>query len=243
MNHNADYEQVVRRILERSMRWLVFRRRLPATFKNAILYVSPAAGLRYVFRPMANVDPPLLMAARTLVRRNDVIWDIGANVGLFSLAAAVCAGDQGQVIAFEPDAWIAQLLRRTSRAQPIHNARITVVPVAVASEISLRSFSIAIRSRASNALSEYGLTEMGGVKEQYLVPAFNLDWLLSNLPTPDIIKIDVEGAELEVISNQVRMLTEVRPVILCEVASNNADEITKLLTSAAYRLFDGDKTL
>jgi hypothetical protein len=60
---------------------------------------------------------------------------------------------------------------------------------------------------------------------------------------PDIIKIDVEGAELEVLSNQVRMLTEVRPVILCEVAANNADEITKLLTSAAYRLFDGDKTL
>jgi FkbM family methyltransferase len=165
---------------------------------------GPAAGLRYVFRPMANIGPLLSMAARTLVKRDDVIWDIGANVGLFSLAATVCAGDQGQVIAFEPDAWIAQLLRRTSRAQPIHNARITVVPVAVASEISLRSFSITVRSRASNALSEYGLTQMGGVKEQDLVSAFNLDWLLSNLPTSDIIKIDGEGAELEVQSNQVR---------------------------------------
>jgi len=56
----ADYEQVFRRILERSMRWLVFRRRLPAAFENAVLYVSPAAGLRYVFRPMANVDPPVV---------------------------------------------------------------------------------------------------------------------------------------------------------------------------------------
>src|SRR6516165_8870459 len=117
MNHiAADYEQVFRRILERSMRWLVLRRRLPAAFENAVLYVSPAAGLHYVIRPKANVDPPLLMAARTLVRRNDVIWDIGANVGLFSLAAAVCAGDQSQVIAFEPDAWIAQFPRRRSRA-------------------------------------------------------------------------------------------------------------------------------
>ena len=113
MNHiAADYEQVFRRILERSLRWLVLRRRLPGEFENAVLYVSPAAALRYVFRPMANIDPPLLMAARRLVRSNDVIWDIGANVGLFSLAAAVRAGEQGQVIAFEPDAWIAQLLRR-----------------------------------------------------------------------------------------------------------------------------------
>ena len=244
MNHiTADYQRVFRRILERSLRWLVFRRRLPAAFENAVLYVSPAAGLRYVFRPMANIDPPLLMAARTLVKRDDVIWDIGANVGLFSLAAAVCAGDQGQVIAFEADTWIAQLLRRTSRAQPVNIAPITVVPVAVASEISLRSFSIAVRSRASNALSQYGLTQMGGVEEQYLVPAFNLDWLLSKLPVPDIVKIDVEGAELEVLSNQVRMLTEVRPVILCEITSNTADGMTKLLTSASYCLFNGDKPL
>ena len=232
-----------RRLLERSMRRLVFRRRLPVVFENAVLYVSPAAGLRYIFRPMANIDPPLLMAARALVKRDDVIWDIGANVGLFSLAAAVCAGDRGQVIAFEPDAWIAQLLRRTSGAQPIANARITVVPIAVASEISLRSFSIAVRSRASNALSEYGNTQMGGVEEQYLVAAFNLDWLLSKLPIPNIIKIDVEGAELEVLSNQVHMLTEIRPVIVCEVGSNTADEITKLLTSASYCLFDGEKPL
>jgi len=190
------------------------RRRLPAAFENAVLYVTPAAGLRYIFRPMANIDAPLLTVAHTLVRKDDVIWDIGANVGLFSLAAAVCAGDRGQVIAFEPDAWI-----------------------------SLRSLSIAARSRASNALSEYGSTQMGGLEEHHVVAAFNLDWLLSKLPMPDIIKIDVEGAELEVLSNQVRMLNEVRPLIVCEVGSNTTDEITKLLTSASYRLFDGEKPL
>ena len=58
-----------------------------------------------------------------------------------------------------------------------------------------------------------------------MVAAFNLDWLLSQLPIPDIVKIDVEGAELEVLSNQVRMLNEVRPVIVCEVGSNTADQL------------------
>jgi len=127
--------------------------------------------------------------------------------------------------------------------KPITSARITVVPIAVASEIALRSLSIAARSRASNALSEYGSTQMGGLEEHHVVAAFNLDWLLSKLPMPDIIKIDVEGAELEVLSNQVRMLNEVRPLIVCEVGSNTTDEITKLLTSASYRLFDGEKPL
>jgi FkbM family methyltransferase len=200
-----------------------------------------APRLRYIFTPMAKIDPPLLMAAHTLVRRDDVIWDIGANVGLFSLAAAVRAGDHGQVIAFEPDGWTAQLLRRTRRAQPITSAPITVALIAVARGVSLRSFSIAVRSRACDALSEYGSTQMGRVEEQHLVA--NLDWLLSQLPIPDIVKIDVEGAELEVLSNQVRMLNEVRPVIVCEVGSNTADEVTRLLTSESYCLFDGEKPL
>jgi len=208
-----------------------------------VLYVSPAAGLRFLFSSMASIDPPLLMAAHKLVRAGDVIWDIGANIGFFSLAAAVCAGNRGEVIAFEPDVWLVQLLRRTSAAQPAAHARITVVPAAVASEVSLRRFSIAARSRASNALVGYGSSQMGGVEEQYLVAVFNLDWLLARLRIPNVVKIDVEGAELEVLRNQHRMLNEVRPVIVCEVGSQTADEITRILSSASYCLFDGEKPL
>jgi FkbM family methyltransferase len=232
-----------RRLLERITRRLVFRRRLPAAFKRAVLYVSPAARLRFIFTPMPSIDPSLLKAAYELVQKGDVVWDIGANIGLFSVAAAARSGDSGSVIAFEPDAWLVQLLRRTSAAQPDTIARITVVPVAVASEVSLRDFSIAVRSRASNALAEYGYSQMGGIEERQVVAAFNLDWLLTKFPTPSVVKIDVEGAELEVLCHQHRMLNEVRPVIICEVGSESADEITRVFASASYCLFDGEKAL
>jgi len=111
---------IARRILERLTRHLVYRRRLPAEFGNAALYVSPAAGLRFLFTPTSRIDPPLLLAAHKLIKRGDVVWDIGANIGLFALAAAVCADGQGEVIAFEPDTWLVQLLRRTSAVQPPH---------------------------------------------------------------------------------------------------------------------------
>jgi Methyltransferase FkbM domain len=114
-------------------------------------------------------------------------------------------------------------------------------PLEASSEISLRQFSIATRSRASNALAEYGSSQMGGVQEQQMVAAFNLDWLVKKLPRPNIIKIDVEGAELEVLRGQPYMLNEVRPVILCEVGSQSADQITRILTSASYRLLDGER--
>jgi FkbM family methyltransferase len=222
---------------------MVLRRQLPKKFGNAVLYASPAAGLRYFFKPMVRIDPPLLMAADKLVKAGDVIWDIGANIGLFALAAAVRSGKHGKVIAFEPDVWLVDLLRRTGASQPAENAEITVVPVAVASEVSLRDFSIAARSRASNALAEYGNSQMGGIVERQVVPAFNLDWLLTRLPVPDLIKIDVEGAEAEVLCNQSHMLNKVRPVIICEVGSRSSEEITRLLTDASYRLFDGEKLL
>jgi FkbM family methyltransferase len=232
-----------RRLVEWMTSGLVIRRRLPAAFARAALYVSPAAGLRFLVRPMGSVDPSLLTAAERLVKRGDVVWDIGANVGLFSVAAAVRAGHTGKVFAFEPDLWLVGLLERTSVRQSAELARIAVVPVAVASDISLRSFSIASQSRAWNALTEYGRGQMGGVRKQHLVPAFNLDWLLSTLPMPNLVKIDVEGAELEVLREQSRLLNVVRPVIICEVGSETADEITRLLTAASYCLFDGEKEM
>ena len=84
---------------------------------------------------------------------------------------------------------------------------------------------------------------MGGLEEQQVVAAFNLDWLLTRLPIPDVIKIDVEGAELEVLRNQSRMLNQVRPVIICEVGRSRVTKLRELLTCASYRLFDGQKPL
>ena len=80
------------------------------------------------------------MAAFKLVKSDDVIWNIGANIGL---AAAVRSGKRGKAISFEHDVWLVELVRPTSAAQPAKNAPIGVVPVAVAPEVSLRGFSIA----------------------------------------------------------------------------------------------------
>ena len=92
-------------------------------------------------------------------------------------------------------------------------------------------------------MAEYGRDQLGGVEEQQIVPAFNLDWLLTKLPTPQIIKIDVEGAQVEVLRGQQHMLNEVRPVIICEVGSAASSDITDIFNSVRYRLYDGDKPL
>ena len=80
---------------------------------------------------------------------------------------------------------------------------------------------------------------MGGVKEVRVLPCFSLDTLLIHFPEPKVLKIDVEGAELEVLKGATRILSEIRPRIYCEVASNTRDEVTAILKSHNYRLWDG----
>lgn len=205
--------------------------------------VTPAAGLKYLIRPMAAIDPSLLRNAQELVRPGDTVWDIGANVGLFAFSAAALSGVGGQVFAFEPDLWLAQLLRRSQTMQPSSNAPVTIVPAGVGAAVALRRFQISSRSRAANALAGHGSSQFGQILEEQTIPVFNVDWLLENIATPNIVKCDVEGAEVEVFANQWKILKTCRSIVVCEVSPENAGTITDLFHSNAYRLFDGEKPL
>lgn len=234
---------VARTLIESSTRTWVYRRRLPDLFAGTSIFVTPSAGLKYLFRSMADIDPTLLRNVSELVRPGDVVWDIGANVGLFAFSAAVRAGHKGRVIAFEPDIWLVQLLRKSAAIQPETSAPVSIVATAVASSVSLQSMMIASRSRASNALAGYGYSQMGSVSETQVVVTLNLDWLAARLPAPNVIKCDVEGAELEVFAGQTDILDRIRPVIICEVGAKTSVKISDIFTTASYRLYDGEQPL
>jgi FkbM family methyltransferase len=234
---------MTRRVVERFTRDWVFARHLPSSFGEVPIYVTPSAGLKYLFKPMTKVDPILLRNVIELIRPSDIVWDIGANVGLFSFAAAARAGSNGQVIAFEPDTWLVQILQKSASAQPETSAPVTIVSAAVASSLSLRQFTIASRSRAYNTLSNFANTRVGKHHQQQTVVALTLDWLTENLPLPTVVKCDVEGAEIEVFSGQSKILSKIRPVIICEVGEKTSERMTDILFKGKYRLYDGEKPL
>lgn len=231
---------MLRRMIEGVTRDWVIRRRLPADFLRASIHVTPSAGLRYLYRSMDEVDSVLLGLVREFVKPRAVVWDIGANVGLFSFAAASLAGPAGRVVALEPDAWLVQLLRRSALDQPEGSAPVQVVPAAVAAEVSIRTLCLANRSRAANYLAEFGTIQTGGAREEQSVVAVTLDWLLESLPAPRVLKIDVEGAEMEVLKGAKRLFETARPIVLCEVIPASAPAVTSFLKAHNYRIFDGE---
>jgi FkbM family methyltransferase len=229
----------LRRAVERASHRVVVRRRLPPPFASARIYVSTEGGLRYLARAMAGVDPALLQLAAEVVQPGDTVWDIGANMGLFSFAAAVAAGPEGRVLAVEPDTELAGLLRR-SAAEGAGRAPVEVLPAAVSDDLSVARFHVARRNRATSHLAGFGSAMAGGVRSTQLVPTVTLDWLAARFPVPDVLKIDVEGAELAVLSGGAGVLAR-SPTVICEVCAQNADAVTGILASHRYTLYDGER--
>jgi FkbM family methyltransferase len=209
---------VFRRILNRLSRGVVLKRHLPRDFGGAPLFVSPESALAYWRRDLSKVDPFLLSMVRALVRPKMVVWDIGANVGLFSFAAASLGA---QVVAVEADMWLANLMHRSAL---LNKLPVTVLPAAVSDHQGISRLYLSEQGKASNSLC-------GGGSAQTVV-AVTLDSLLDHFAAPQVLKIDVEGMEYAVLSGATRVLAA-RPHIFCEVTDHH-EAIGKLLKQADY---------
>ena len=228
---------MIRRLAELLARGRRFRRRIRVAGQLAPIWVSPDAQLKYLKPGERAFDRDLLELAEQRLGPDDVVWDVGANIGSFSVAAATVA-ISGEVIAIEADSWLAELLQRTA-AEPFFGGRLKVVHCAAAAEAGEARFVISARGRASNALEVGGgRSPMVRAREIVMVPTLPLDDLLDQLAAPTFVKIDVEGAELLVLRGASRLLSEIRPRIYVEVDQRLAGEVMALLVTANYAAFD-----
>jgi len=231
----------VRSLIERLSRQLVLRRRLPADFGGRPFFASPGAALGYWRPRIEKLDPVLLRVAYEHIRAGDVVWDVGANVGLFTFAAAHRVGMGGGVLAIEADTWLVELLRRSCRLPENAAIHVDVLPVAVAGTVGVGRFNVANLGRATSYLDgAYCSSQTRGIRETQFVPTVTLDWLLDYFPPPTFVKIDVEGAEHMVLAGAERILSRHRPVILCEVSENNTRVVSERLRPYGYRFFDAE---
>jgi len=236
------FRSAATKVLRSYARDRVIRKRLPSDLGGGTIFCSPDAMLSTWLPGWKSTQALHLFDwARHLVRAGEVVWDIGANQGLFSFASLAAAGPKGHVVAFEPDPFLVGLLHRSRRAQAAET-RLDILPVAVAGDVDLAAFTVAKKDRALNHLTALvGNPHCGGERDRFAVVTVSLEWLADRVPSPTLIKIDVEGAELAVLQHAGRgFLERLRPRLIVEVADENAAPVTDILRFANYRLFDAD---
>lgn len=132
-----------------------------------------------------------------------VVFDIGANVGFYTLLASRLVAQGGQVVAFEPLPRNAGLLRAHVEMNACEN--VVIFEAAVAGHCGRVSFSHG-HHPSEGFISEYGDAEVAAVSLDGLV-------LGGRARPPDLIKVDVEGAEFDVLSGGRALLERHRPAI------------------------------
>lgn len=163
----------------------------------------------------------------SLLHAGDTMYDIGANVGFYTLLASHMVGPTGRVVAFEPLPANVRLVRRHLRLNRVRN--VSVQEVAVSDRDGRAKFA----PHASNAMGK--LSDAGDVE----VAMVSLDSVTERGPFPDpkVLKIDVEGAELGVLRGASCLLARARPTILLATHGDQVHrQCCELLRAAAYDL-------
>jgi len=157
-----------------------------------------------------------------------VVYDIGAHVGLYTLLSSSRVGPEGHVYAFEPFPRNAAYLRRHIELNGLSNC--TAVEAAVSDSAGWQHFDPTSHDSAGH------LSESGPVK----VRTLSLDEFVFDTPNvrpPNSIKINAEGAEVEVLRGGRRTIAEFSPQIFLSTHSEEVDrQCCELLQSAGYSL-------
>jgi FkbM family methyltransferase len=154
-----------------------------------------------------------------------VFYDVGAHVGFMSLVAAQLVGASGEVYSFEPLPENAAALRQTIRLN--RGCHWEVIESAVAATDGHAMFA---------GDGERGHIGDGGLR----VRTVRLDSFAATHPPPSVVKIDVEGGELDVLRGAERLLCDHRPVVVCELhdglPSLTRHPVAMILRDAGYEV-------
>lgn len=164
-------------------------------------------------------DEPDLAVIPLLTKPGDVVFDIGANFGLFTRFLSESVGRSGRVYSFEPTGDMYEVLKSNCDCLGLENA----VPLRTALSDRTGRTEMIIPVREDGTLNHYEASLSSGPAEgtgkSVTVETSSLDEFCDRqrIDRVDFIKCDVEGHEIEVLNGARRTLRHHRPTLLIEV--------------------------
>ena len=173
-------------------------------------------------------EPTVQSAIKKFLRPGMTFYDVGANAGFFTLLGAARVGPKGNVVSFEPHPTTATQLRKQISVNYLTN--VEVIEAAICDKIGTAEFSddtVAVMASLTTSASGHRTIR---------VKTETLDSIVANRSPPDLLKIDIEGAEIEALRGAPKLIAEKRPVLLVEVHSQEiAAQYDSLMKEFGYK--------
>lgn len=207
----------------------------------ALRNVARKAGLT---RPLARMISPRGYehafddALFSTLREGDCVWDVGANVGYYTKRFGAAVGSAGQVVAFEP--FPDTIVRLRANLEGIENCRLETIA------LGAEEGTISMQAGGDDLGATNRIVE--GAGEGVPIKIRTGDSLVADghLPVPTVLKIDVEGFELDVLLGMEELIAnprvralfiEVHFGLLAERGTPKAPaDIAALLTAAGFAI-------
>jgi FkbM family methyltransferase len=186
-----------------------------------------------------STEPLTLALIRKLIAPGDTVVDVGAHIGHHALVAAQRTGAQGRVIAVDPQPYNADRVSRHAALNGFTNVT-TICAAAGASESFVKLPVQSSRDRTRLSLREAGPNDLAVSVE---VPLRRLDAIFAShcIGPIKLLKIDVEGYELEVLQgcgDKISLCQNIILELLPETGATRNAELITLLLAHDFRLFD-----
>ena len=217
--------------------WLGKLLRMPLKVipRNAVLPIlqGPGRGLKWIVRSynhgcwLGSYEFEKQTVLKKIVRPGDVVYDIGAHVGYFSIIFGKLVGATGVVYAFEPMRENFDFILQHIAINGLSNVQ--AIRAGIAASSGMACFA------TPNHTAKYHRADSGTVQ----VPVYNLEeFVMDNrLPAPNLIKMDIEGEELYAIPSILDFVVRHRTKLLISTHDNgSAGVLGKLLSEKGFSI-------
>lgn len=173
-------------------------------------------------------DEPVLNALLKIIKVDDVVWDVGANIGLHSLTINKLM-PESRCYCFEP--FYENFQRLLLNVSLNKDVKITACNFGLSSEVGMHNIFSTPRNHGRTGFHEI----VGSHSTETQILVIDGDSLLRmNVPTPNVIKIDTEGHELSVLKGMNTILSTPGLRAIAFEALNGKEDLIKLLESHSF---------
>jgi len=199
-----------------------------------LISINPSIdnGVELSLHETGTYEKGILSFLKSVLKPGDCFVDVGANIGLMSMFTAQCVGPSGKILAFEAHPLTSEILRKNILLNGYQN--IVVLNYALGStegkakiydnwQVNRGGASLVVKSEGSDS-HEINVQRLDSVWQENLIPK--------------VMKIDVEGFELEVLKGAAATIEKYHPVLIVELSENRSNTF-----DSTIELIDFIKTL